>query len=75
MLRTMEERVSPNRGGGSSALRSRLAVLDRSFWPLGISIAVSVAVTFSLLFAFSAAGNRLSEAQELGLRGTISDVR
>ncbi len=71
----MTERVSPYRGGGSSALRSRLAVSHRLFWQLGISLTVSVAVTLALLLAFSAAGNRLPVAQELGLRGTISDVR
>jgi hypothetical protein len=38
-----------------------------------MTLAVSVVVVFALLCALSAAGQRLPEAQELGLRGTIPE--
>ena len=74
-MRIMPERFKANQVGGLNTVRSRPVILACSLWPLGISAAVSVVVTLALVCAFSTTRHRLATAQELGLRGTISDTR
>jgi len=62
-----------DRRPGARAFCPRRLILDPAFRPLAMTLAVSVAVILALLCALSAAGQRLPEAQELGLRGTILD--
>jgi hypothetical protein len=50
-----------------------VAILDPAFRPLVIALAMSVIATLALLVALSAPGQRVPNAQELGLRSTISD--
>ena len=73
MLRTMAGLAISDRRPGARAFCPRRLILDPAFRPLAIALAVSVAVVFALLCALSAADQRLPEAQELGLRGTIPD--
>ena len=73
MLRTMAELAASDRRPGVQAFCLRWTILAPAFRPLAMTLAVSVAVILALLCALSAAGQRLPEAQELGLRGTISD--
>jgi hypothetical protein len=68
----MTEATRANRRAASGALRS-CPTLERVFWPLGVSFALSVAITFALLVAFIAAGHRSAMVLQADLRGTISD--
>ncbi len=73
MLRTMAELATSDRRPGARTFRPRVAILNPAFRPLGITFALSVAVILALLCALGAAGQRLPEAQDLGLRGAISE--
>ena len=69
----MAELAISDRRPGARAFYPRVAILNPAFRPLGITLAVSVAVILALLCALGAAGQRLPEAQDLGLRTTISE--